>query len=158
MADEENKVPFTAILRSVTPEKFSEIMAASSRKARETYFHRHGVRASASARRMPKPGAKNEERTASLYEVLQRETDDQMAEEILRSWLLTKRPMLSAALDHLGIAHEDGLTESDDIKKLETLSADDIRTLASKLAPLASREDVGVYLRFMGTPEVDKAL
>ena len=158
MADEENKVPFTDVLRSVSLEKFTEIFSACSRKARETYFHRHGVRSPSKTTRLPKPGAKTEARIARLYEVLQDKEDDEMAEEILRTWLLTKRPMLAAALDHLGIEHENGLTESDEIKKFEKLGKREVKALVEKLEPHAPREDIGVYLKFMGVKDVDAKL
>ena len=158
MADEQPKIPFTDILCSVPAEKFQEIFSTSSRKARETYFHRHGVKASGAASRLPKPGAKNEERTAKLFDLLKDESDDEMSEEILRSWLLTKRPMLAAALDHLGIKHDNGLTESDEIKKFEKLSGGDIKALVKKLEGVAAKEEIAIYLRFMGTPAVEKVL
>ncbi len=148
---------YTVILRSLSPEKFAEVLAASPRKARETYFHRHGVRAPQSGR-VPRPGAKNEARTAELYKVLQGRDDEQLSEEILRSFLLTKRALLAKALDHLGIPHKDGLTESDDVSKFEKLSARDIKSLADKLADVAPRDEVVMYLKFMGAPDVDKAL
>ncbi|MEE8410743.1 MAG: hypothetical protein V3T05_14175 [Myxococcota bacterium] len=157
MADDEPKIDFTAVVRTLSADKFAEVLAASSRKARETYFHRHGVRAPGGGR-FSKPGAKNEARTAKLYEALQSESDDEMAEEVLRTWLLTKRVMLAAALDHLGIEHNDGLTESDDLSKFEKLSARDAKSLISKLENVAPVEDVGIYLRFMGAKNVDKAL
>jgi hypothetical protein len=149
---------YTKILRTLSADKFSEILAASPRKARETYFHRHGVKVPSSAARMPKPGAKNEARTAALFELLQSRDDEQLCEEILRSFLLTKRPMLARALDHLGIAHNNGLTESDDVSKFEKLSAKDVRTLVDTLAAVAPRDEAVLYLKFMGTPDVDKAI
>ncbi len=149
---------YTVILRSLSPEKFSEVLAASPRKARETYFHRHGVKVPASAARLPKPGAKNEARTAELFKLLQTRDDEQLCEEILRSFLLTKRPMLARALDHLGIPHKDGLTESDDVSKFEKLSAKDVRTLVDTLAQVAPRDEAVLYVKFMGAPDVDKAL
>ena len=158
MADEQAQIPFTEILRSLPPERFQEILATSSRKARETYFHRHGVKASGSVSRLPKPGAKNEERTAKLFDLLRERQDDEMSEEILRSWLLTKRTMLAAALDHLGIKHDHGLTESDELKKFEKLSGGDIKQLVKKLEGIAGKDEIAIYLRFMGTPAVDKVL
>ncbi len=158
MADEKSKVPFTEILRSLSSEKFQEVFSSSSRKARETYFHRHGVKASGAASRLPRPGAKNEERTQKLLEILKAEVDDEMSEEILRSWLLTKRPMLAAALDHLGIKHDNGLTESEEIKKFEKLSGGDIKALVKKLEGVAAKDEIAIYLRFMGTPAVQKVL
>ena len=149
---------YTAILRTLSPEKFAEVLAASSRKAREVYFHRHGVRAPQSASRLPKPGAKTELRTAALYEVFKTQDDDELAEEMLRTFLLTKRAMLAKALDHLGIAHQNGLTESDDVKKFESLSQKELRALAQALEGVAPRDEVALYLKFMGAVDVDKAL
>lgn len=149
---------YTEILRSLPREKFGEVLAASSRQARETYFHRHEIRVSGSARRLPKPGAKNEIRTQQLYEVLQAREDEELCEEVLRTWLLTHRSMLTAALDHLGIAHENGLTQGD-VSKFEKLSAREARTLIDVLRGTGVSDDViHVYLRYMGTKDVDKAL
>jgi hypothetical protein len=149
---------FTNILRAVTPDKFIEIFSASARQARETYFHRHNVRAPKKVSRMPKPGEKNQARMEELFEILKAEDDEEMVEEVLRSWLLTKRSLLAAALDHLGIKHDNGLTESDDVKKFEKLSAKEIKQLVQKLEGVAPREDIAVYLKFMGTEKVDDAL
>ena len=158
MADDESNVPYTEVLRSLSAEKFAEVFGASSRKARETYFHRHGVRGKGGSG-FAKPGAKNEARIAKLYDVIASGADDdEMAEEMLRTWLLTKRPMLAAALDHLGIDHEDGLTESEDLSKFEKLSKRDIGKLLPVLEEHGSREDAAVYLRFMGVPGVDSKL
>lgn len=148
---------YSAILRSFSAEKFSEVLSASPRKARETYFHRHGVRAPHTSH-LPKPGAKNEARTAELFRVLQERDDDQLAEEILRSYFLTKRAMLAKALDHLGIAHQDGLTDSDEVSKFEKLSSKEIRGIAAELAAVAPADEIRAYLKFMGAPDVDKAL
>jgi len=149
---------FTSIIRELTPEKFAEVFSASARQARETYFHRHGVRAPKKSSRLPKPGEKNQARTAALYELLKDKEDDEMAEEVLRTWLLTKREMLAAALDHLGITHENGLTESEDVANFEKLGSKEVKTLVEKLSEIAPKEDVAVYLKFMGTEKVEQAL
>lgn len=146
---------FTVILRGVSLEKFSEMIQASSRKAREIYFHRHNIRAPKNNGRLIKPGAKNEARTQELYKLLQATLDDNLAQEVLRTWLLTKRAMLARALDHLGIAHENGLTQSDDVQKIEKLSAKEIKGLVAAIGESAPREDVLVYLRFMGAANVE---
>lgn len=149
---------FTQILRTVSATKFGEVLGASSRKAREAYFHRHGVRSPKTAGRMPRPGAKNEARIAALYEALQAREDDEMVEEMLRTWLLSKRPLLAAALDHLGIPHDNGLTESDEVSRFEKLSRGDLKGLVEALTHVAPAEDIGIYLKFMGVSEVDEAL
>ena len=146
---------FSQILREVGLSKFSEILGASTRQAREIYFHRHNIKvAAAPSTRLPKPGAKNEAKTQALYNVLQQADDPELAEEVLRTWLLGKREMLAAALTHLGIPHKEGLTESNDIEKFEKLSSREAKTLVEKLGPVAPREDVLLYLKFMGVPKV----
>lgn len=149
---------YTSILRSVTDDKFSEILNASPRKSREIYFHRHGIKAPASANRLVKPGAKNEARAAALRDVFKGLEDDQLAEEILRIWLLGKRDMLAKALDHLGIVHDHGLTDSDDVSKIEKLSGKELKDLVKALDGVAPKEDIVLYLKFMGAADVEKAV
>ena len=149
---------FTPIIRSLAADKFNEIIGASSRKSREIYFHRHGIDAPKMSSLFPRPGAKNAARATDLFARLQEVEDEELAEEIVRTWLLSKRPMLAAALDHLGIVHDNGLTESDDVKKFESLSVKEIRALVDKLSGVSAREDIAIYLRFMGTQKLDEAL
>jgi hypothetical protein len=140
---------YTALVCSVSLERFLDILAAAPRQAREIYFHRHGIRIP-KARGMPKAGAKNAVRGAQLYECLHHHTDEELAQELLRVWLLSKRPMLACALDHLGIAHNNGLTDSDDVAKFAELKGKAAQDLLAKLAAVSSHEDAALYLRFMG--------
>ncbi|MEL6543278.1 MAG: hypothetical protein AAFQ82_01560 [Myxococcota bacterium] len=152
---------YTEILRSVSKEKFHEILNASARKSRETYFARHGIKAPKKAGAgFQKPGAKNEARAHGLYSALLEMTDDELSEEILRVYLLGKRDMLAAALDHLGIEHQNGLTESDDVEKFEGLKGKDLKQLVAHIGEAAGSDDVALYLKYMGTDasEVDRAL
>ena len=107
-------------------------------------------------RGLPKAGAKNEFRAAQLFGVLRDRDDDEMAEEVLRTWLLTKRAMLAAALDHLKIPHDNGLTDSDDVSRIEKLPKDELKTLYTTLAETSPKEDAALYLRFMGA-DVDSS-
>ncbi len=144
---------YSVLIRSVTPEKFAEILSASARQAREVYFHRHNIRAP-KARGLPKAGAKNEFRAAQLFSVLSERDDDELAEEVLRTWLLTKRSMLASALDHLKIPHDNGLTDSDDVSRIEKLPAGELKTLFETLTAQSPKDDAALYLRFMGA-EID---
>src|SRR5688572_17334729 len=114
---------FMGIVREMSQEKFLEVFGASGRKAREAYFARHDIKKPRKLSGLPKAGAKSEARAATLHEVLAERDDEELVEELLRVWLMTKRPMLAAALDFLEIPHEEGLTESDDVKKFESLEA-----------------------------------
>ena len=107
---------------------------------------------------MLRAGQKNEIRAKALFELLAERSDEEMSEEVLRTWLLTKRPMLAVALDHLGIEHNEGLTDSEDVAKFEKLSSKELKALAALLKEVAPVEEVGIYLRYMGAPGVDKVL
>jgi hypothetical protein len=148
------------ILRSLSSERFAEVFAASARKARETYFHRHRIKAPKHSAVGLKIGRKTEARTKALFEALAEREDEEMSEEILRTWLLAKRSLLAATLDHLGIAHTDGLTDSDDVKKIEKLSGSELKTLVAHLQAqnVAPIEDIAIYLKYMGAEQVDEAI
>lgn len=148
---------YSSIVRSLNAEKFSEILSTSGRKAREVYFHRHSIR-SPKTSGIPKAGAKNEFRTNALFAALQKRDDEELSEEMLRTWLLTKRELLSAALDHLKIEHKDGLTDSDDVSRIEKLTGKELQDLAGALKKIAPEDEIAIYLKFMGAQGVDEAL
>lgn len=151
---------YSTILRQLSKEKFGEVLAASSRKARETYFHRHRIRAPQTRGSLALSSRKNEMRLELLQKSFAQNDDEELAEEILRIFLLLKhRPLLAAALDALGIAHEDGLTESDEVEKLAKLAPADAQDLLCRLdaAGVAPREDIVLYLKFMGAPLSENA-
>jgi hypothetical protein len=154
----EETIDFTAIVRAVSLELWHEIFNACSRKAREAYFHRHGIRKPKSSSKLLHVGANNEVRATGLHHALQEVQDHEMCEEILRTWLLGKRDLLAAALDHLGIEHEDGLTESDDVDKLKTLDPAALSELCRALLPRFNKGEIAVYLKFMGAKDVDVVL
>lgn len=150
---------FTTIVRGLSEDKFSEVLTASTRQARETYFSRHRVEAPKKSKQgFAKPGAKNEARAKALHAVLSQADDDEMCEEILRTWLLTKRPMLAAALDHLKIPHNDGLTESTDLDKVTELSGRALKELVAAVSQRAPKEDIAIYLKYLGCKDVDAAV
>ncbi len=158
-AEEKNENPtrYTDIVRGMSKEKFVEVLSVSTRTSREAYFHRHNIKAPPSGRGFTKPGAKNEARAAGLYEALMERVDEQVAEEIVRTWLLGKRPMLAAALDHLKIAHDNGLTESDDVDRFEKLSAAELKEMVKTLSKVAPADEIKAYLKYMGAENVDAA-
>jgi hypothetical protein len=144
---------YVNIVRSLSKEKFVEMLGAVPRQSREQYFMRHSIKAPRS-RGLPRAGAKNEYRMAALFEALQQHEDEELSEELLRSWLLTRRPLLCAALDHLGIEHTDGLTESDDVERIAKLKLAQLQPLLEKICEVAPRDEALIYLHFMGATEV----
>lgn len=143
---------YSAILSATDDAKFAEILAASSRKTREGYFHRHQIRAP-KAQGLPRAGAKHAYCVRALHVQLRGKADEALAEEALRTWLLGQRSLLGAALDHLGIAHQEGLTDSDEVSRIEKLTAAERAALVAALMPVAPADDVQLYLNFMGAPE-----
>jgi hypothetical protein len=149
---------FTQIIRSLSPELFNDVLSASSRQSREVYFHRHGIKAPPASRGFSKPGAKNAARAHALFEALAERKDEELSEEVLRTWLLSKRPLLSAALDHLKIAHVDGLTDSDDVERFTKLGTGEVKALVKALSQVGTPDEIRIYLEYMGTPHVQEAL
>ena len=149
---------YMEIVRSLSEEKFAEIFLASSRSARETYLHRHGIKSPKKSSRVLRAGQKNELRMKALFKTLMDIDDNEMVEEILRTWLLGKRSLLAGALDHLGIEHNGGLTDSDDIERFEKLSEKEVKALASGLSDIADIDEISIYLKYMGAKNVDTAL
>lgn len=144
--------PYTAILRQLTPERFTELMVPLNRQSKERYFARHGVRApKASVTSFARPGQKNEQRCKGLHQSLQKLDDEPLAEDLLRQYLITHRAMLAAALDYLKIPHEDGLTESPELAKFANLDDGMRPKLIGHLVEQAKvrREDAELYLDFM---------
>ena len=149
---------YTQIIREMSEAKFQEVFGVSIRKARETYLARHNIKAPKSVKKSLRAGAKNEARVVALCTPENVVDDDQMVEEILRTWLLSRRDILGAALDYLEIPHDNGLTESDDVDKLSSLSVDELKPLVKALSETASTDDIQIYLRFMGAENVSDAL
>jgi hypothetical protein len=144
---------YSSILRGLSADKFSELLSASPRQAKENFFHRHGIKAPKTSG-LPKAGAKNEARLQALFNTFQNIDDEEMAEDILRRWLLNKRPMLAMALDHLKIPHDNGLTDSNAVDTLATLPEKDIQALMDVLCASFPKDDVVIYLHFMGISKV----
>ena len=63
-----------------------------------------------------------------------------------------------AALDHLDIEHFDGLTDSEDVERFEKLNLKELKELVGILKGVAPIDEVEIYLRYMGSKNVGKAL
>ncbi len=144
-------VLITAAMSEAT---FAEVITSSSRKLREILFAQMNVK-----QKKKNLGLhvheKRDERIRKLHEKLkqasgQREAD--ICRELVRTWLYSKRAMLKAALDFLGIANEDGLvdTEIDFFKELSLERAGELKTHLEKDFP---PEHVKIYLEFIEVPQ-----
>ena len=139
---------------------FQEIIKSSPRKIRETLFGRMGIKAKKKKVGIRVHG-RLEDRAEKLHLRLKDGTTDQENElcgELLRNWLFTKRPLLKATLDHLGIENDNGLIEEDP-EFFKALEEDKVVDLVSHLrAKEFSNEEIKVYLTFVETPFLEKAL
>ncbi len=139
---------FTAILRGLTADQFATMLAASPRQAKEVYFQRHAIKAP-KTRGVVRPGEKNARRGAALLAALQAHEDEEVAQEILRGWLLARRALLAAALDHLEIPHQDGLSDSEEVSKIGQLPPPRQAALREVLLAQAPAWEVDAYLEFL---------
>jgi hypothetical protein len=150
---------FIGLVSNMKDETFAEMVAASPRKIRETLFQRLGIKAKKSIGL--KVHGKLEERTRKLHEKLKAansENENRLCEELVRNWLYTKRPLLKATLDYLGIKNDNGLLEEEPLF-FQELSADKVRELVSYLRGQGfAAEHIALYLHFVKTPHVDDVL
>ncbi|MCC7107822.1 MAG: hypothetical protein IT382_00915 [Deltaproteobacteria bacterium] len=147
---------FIALVAKMSDDTFAEMVQASPRKIRETLFQRLGIKAKKTIGL--KVHAKAEERTRKLQEKLRTASSDQenrLCEELARNFLYTKRPLLKATLDHLGIKNDNGLVDEEPTF-FQELTAEKVQALVDHLRgqdfPL---EHILVYLRFVKTPHLD---
>jgi hypothetical protein len=150
---------FAAMVANMSEDTFGEVIAASPRKIRETLFTRMNIKAKKTL--TLKVHSKLEDRSKKLHERLKSATsqqEDKLCEELIRNWLYTKRPMLKATLDHLGIKNDNGLVDEDPTFFAE-LSTDKTRALVAAVKGGGYvLEHLAIYLRFVGVPNVDEAM
>ena len=141
------------LIHSMPTAFFGQVLSACPRRSRETLFTRFAIpkpRKSASAL-LP---SKDPARIGKLQVAMAAVSDDdqqgqQLAEELLRVYLMGKRELLGAALDAIEVDHQDGLTD-DDLDGFAELSSDEAAELAEELSRDHDPLDVSLYLRFMG--------
>jgi hypothetical protein len=84
------------------------------------------------------------DRKAKYLSTLPTLSDTVAARALVNYHLERQRPMMAAFLDHLGIAHEDGLIADENVAKPDT---DKVKAAAAALASQFPPEDVALYLR-----------
>src|SRR5688500_12569533 len=102
------------LLRAMSGTRFTEVLSASPKQFREELFHRAGIRAKAGTFSVKAP-SKNQVRGEKLLASIQngKEIEPEVAEELIRNYLYTRREMLGDALTHFGVPHDNGLTDVD---------------------------------------------
>src|SRR6185295_16171561 len=99
------------LLAQLDTDRFGDVLNASPKKFREELFRRAGIHVKSNAFTI-KTSGKNEVRTQKLHAALKNGMDlsQEVAEELIRNYLYTKRSMLADALDHFKFPHDNGLT------------------------------------------------
>jgi hypothetical protein len=144
-----------SLVSRMSEDTFAEVIQASPRKIRETLFARLGIKAKKQIGL--KVHAKTEERTRKLHERLktaETKQEDELCQELVRNWLYTKRPMLKAVLDHLGVKNDNGLVDEEPTFFTE-LTPEKVRAIFDALKGQYPVEHLATYLRFVKTPHVD---
>lgn len=140
------------LLAQLDVDRFGDVLNASPKKFREELFRSAGIHAKSNAFSL-KTSGKNEVRMQKLHQAVKNgmELKAEIAEELIRNYLYTKRPMLADALDHFKVAHDNGLTDEDlaFIEKLEPAQGAELKSL---LAAKHDQRDVDLYFAFMNIP------
>jgi len=140
------------ILSKLGAEHFGEVLNASPKKFREEIFRRAGVKSKGGAFAL-KANGKTEARVKKLRAAMLEgfELEDEIADEVVRNYLYTRRSLLAEALDFFEVEHDEGLTDAelDFIEELPPERGTHLRDLLCKNHPEA---DVDLYIAFMNVP------
>jgi len=141
------------ILRKLSADHFGAVVSASPKKFREEVFRRAGVKNRGGGAFALKSTGKTNARMKKLRkEMLEGfELEAEIAEELIRNYLYTRRPMLAEALDFLEVEHDEGLTDAD-LDFIQELPAERGKHLKDLLCRNHEAEDVELYLAFMDVP------
>ena len=148
-----------AIVSDMGADTFQEVISASPRKIRETLFGRLGIKAKKKTVGLRVHG-RLEERTKKLHARLKDASSDaerELCEELVRNWLFTKRDLLAATLDYLGVENDGGLIEEEPtfFKELEK---EKVQALVAHLVEQGfEMEPILIYLKFHDVPFLEEA-
>ena len=150
---------FIGLVAQMSETTFQDLIGASPRKIRETLFARLNIKAKKTIGM--KVHGKLEDRSKKLHERLKAATtkaEDDLCQELLRNWLYTKRPLLKATLDYLGVKNDGGLVEEEPTFFHE-LAPEKTKALIAHLKGQGfAAEHIALYLRFVKVPGVDDAV
>jgi hypothetical protein len=140
------------LLAQLDSDRFGDVLNASPKKFREELFRHAGITVKSNAFSI-KTSAKNEMRTQKLHSALKNgmELKQEVAEELIRNYLYTRRPMLADALDHFKVQHDNGLTD-EDLSFIEKLEPEKGKELKSLLSSKHDARDIDLYFAFMNIP------
>lgn len=150
---------YSDIVKTISFETFSDVIAVSPRKVRESLYAHYGVKAKGRSI-LSSIKEKKETRVRHLQSLLQEvklPKEQEFLKELFRNWLFHQRPLLKSTLDFLGVANDDGLVEveTDFFKELSDKKVDE---LVKHLQAQFPRDAIVIYLHFMEVPHLEKHL
>jgi hypothetical protein len=152
-------VNFNELIQNISPETFSDVIAVSPRKVRESLYSHYGVK-SKSLNFSWSVKDKKEQKVKQLHSCLKsakNPREQEFLKELFRNWLFHQRPMLKATLDFLGVKNDDGLVE-EETDFFKELSEPKVTELLNHLKPNFPKDNILIYLTFMEVPFLDKHL
>jgi F0F1-type ATP synthase delta subunit len=146
-----------SLLQKISFETFSDVIGKSPRKVRESLYSHYGIKTKAPSV-LKSVKDKKQQRVQNLFSILQNAQnpkEQEFLKELFRNWLFHQRPMLKAALDHLGVENDFGLVEieTDFFKELDESK---IKQLIATLEPEFPKDAIKIYLTIMEVPHVEK--
>jgi hypothetical protein len=150
---------FNELIKKISFDTFTEVIAISPRKVRESLFSHYGVKQKSKSI-LSSVKEKKEQKIKQLHTALQNATnpkEQEFLKELFRNWLFHKRPLLKDTLDYLGVANDNGLVEVE-TDFFKELSSQKVGDLVKHLKPSFPKDDILVYLTFMEVPHLEKHL
>lgn len=150
---------FNDLIKTISFETFSDVIAVSPRKVRESLFAHYGIKSKARSF-LASIKEKKETRIKNLQSVLmdvKQPKEQEFLKELFRNWLFHQRPLLKATLDFLGVENDQGLVEIE-TDFFKDLSEKKVEDLLAHLNGKFPRDAIVIYLTFMEVPHLDKYL
>lgn len=150
---------FNDLVKTISFETFSDVIAVSPRKVRESLFSHYGIKTK-SRSILSSIKEKKETRIKNLQTVLRdvnQPREQEFLKELFRNWLFHQRTLLKTTLDFLGVENDDGLVEIE-TDFFKELSEKKVEELIAHLDGKFSRDAILIYLTFMEVPFLNKYL
>ena len=137
------------LLERLSDELMAEIYALCPRRVRNMLEGKYGHGKPRNGRQVSLKFGKNRAQEALTVRAgIVAGGDTQMAEELIKTYLYGKRPLLKDTLDYLGLPNEDGLTDGE-LDVLEQATPETLRALFAVLREKGhSIEDIALYFAF----------
>ncbi len=150
---------FNELIQTISFETFSDIIAVSPRKVRESLFSHYGIKSKGRSI-LSSVKEKKETRIKHLHTVLKDvklPREQEFLKELLRNWLFHQRALLKSTLDFLEVPNDEGLVEIE-TDFFKELSESKVKDLLDHLNGKFPRDAILIYLTFMEVPHLNKLL